>query len=106
MVPTTDAPTSLNLLKEDTNTIAIAIVGPSNDLHSYFDAIVRLMPTHSDSHIWEYRVDRIDVQNPDGLFNMYYDSRATCSSCPSNSVTVTLNNDRREWIPSIQIQNC
>ena len=93
-------------MKEDTNTIAIAIVGPSNDLHSYFDAIVRLMPTHSESHIWEYRVHRIDVHNPDGLFNMYYESRATCSSCTSNSVTVTLNNDRREWIPSIQIQNC
>ena len=91
-VPTTDAPTSLNYLKE--GTITIAIVGPSTDLQSYFDTIVRLMPSQSKSHIWEYRIDRIDVQNPDGLFNMYYDSRATCSSYTSNSVTVTLNNDR------------
>ena len=104
-VPTTDTPTSVNYLKEGTNTIAIAIMGPSTDLQSYFDAIVRLMPSQSESHIWEYRIDRIDVQNPDGLFNMYYDSRATCSSCTSNSVIVTLNNDRREWIRSIQIQN-
>ena len=81
-------------MKEDTNTIAIAIVGPSTDLQPYFDAIVRPMPSQSESHIWEYRVDRIDVQNPDGLFNMHSDSRATCISCTSNSVIVTLNNDR------------
>ena len=48
---TTNAPTSVNYLKEGTNTI----VAPSTDLHSYFHAIVRLMSTHSESHIWEYR---------------------------------------------------
>ena len=104
-MPTVDSPASVNLLKQGTNTIAIAIVGPSTDLQSHFDAIVRLMPTQAESHIWEFRVDRIDVQNAAGLFDMYYDSRATCTSCTDNSVTITLSNDRREWVSSIQIQN-
>ncbi|KAK8802893.1 hypothetical protein WA171_006564 [Blastocystis sp. BT1] len=38
-------------------------------------------------------------------FDMYYDTDISSSSCAENSLIVTLSNNRREWISSVQIQN-
>ena len=103
-MPTPDTPTSIDFLKEGSNTIAIAIVSPSDDLQSYFDAMVRLMPIPSESHIWAFRTTSFNVNNPDNAFDLSYHSQARVPYC-HNQFTLTLNDDRREWITSIQIQN-
>ena len=36
---------------------------------------------------------------------MYYSTNIYYSSCAANSLTLTLSNNRREWISSVQIQN-
>ena len=104
-VPTTEVPTPVEYIKQGSNTIAIAIVGPSSDTQSYFDAIVRLMPNQPESHIWEYSVSSSGVNGASNVFNMYYGSTAYSTSCSANEIVLTLEDDRREWISSVQIQN-
>ena len=75
---------------------------------SYFDAMVRLMPSEqSDSPIWEFTTTT-SVITGDGsnTFDMYYGTSLYYSSCAANSLTLVLSNNRREWISSVQIQNC
>ena len=40
----------------------------------------------------------------DSPFDMFYGSILYSSSCAANSLTLTLSNNRREWISSVQIQ--
>jgi len=104
-VPTTEVPTPVEYIKQGSNTIAIAIVGPSTDTQSYFDAVVRLMPNQPESHIWEYTVSSSGVNGASNAFNMYYGNTAYSTSCSANEIVLTLEDDRREWISSVQIQN-
>ncbi|KNB41255.1 hypothetical protein JH06_5606 [Blastocystis sp. subtype 4] len=66
--------------------------------------MVRLMPSEqSESHIWEFTTTSTgidDIQEGDMLNDF---SSSDCSN--TNSLTITLNNDHREWISSVQIQN-
>ena len=74
---------------------------------SYFDAMVRLMPSEqSDSPIWEFTTTTSGITG-DGsnAFDMYYGTSLYYSSCAANSLTLVLSNNRREWISSVQIQN-
>ncbi|KNB41312.1 hypothetical protein JH06_5723 [Blastocystis sp. subtype 4] len=69
--------------------------------------MVRLMSSEqSESHIWEYTATMSgitgSVSNP---FDMYHGTNIHYSFCTSNSLTLTLSNNRREWISSVQIQN-
>ncbi|KNB41245.1 hypothetical protein JH06_5618, partial [Blastocystis sp. subtype 4] len=65
------------------------------------------MPSEqSESHIWEFTASMSGITgtatNP---FDMYYSNSISSSSCTENSLIVTLSNNRREWISSVQIQN-
>ncbi|KNB41189.1 cadherin domain-containing protein, partial [Blastocystis sp. subtype 4] len=65
--------------------------------------MVRLMPSEqSESHIWEYTATTTgidDILEGDVLNYLY-----THDCSHDNSLTITLNNDRREWVSSVQIQ--
>ncbi|KNB41256.1 hypothetical protein JH06_5600, partial [Blastocystis sp. subtype 4] len=69
--------------------------------------MVRLMPSEqSESHIWEYTATMSGMYGAATYpFEMYYGNNIYSSSCSSNSLTLTLSNNRREWISSILIQN-
>ena len=108
-VPMQEGETEVSYLQQGTNTIAIAIVAISatSQRTSYFDSVVRLMPSTSESHVFEFSATGSGFSgaaaNP---FNMYYASTIYASNdCPANELILTLNNDRREWVSSVMIQN-
>ncbi|KNB41258.1 hypothetical protein JH06_5591, partial [Blastocystis sp. subtype 4] len=98
----------VTFLQSGSNTIAIAIVAIADSYTtSYFDAVVRLMPSEqSESHIWEYTATSTGMYGTATYpFDMYFGTYIYYSSCVDNSLIVTLSNNRREWISSVQIQN-
>ena len=103
-IPTTGA--AVDYLKQGTNVIAIAIISNAENKESLFDATVRLMTNHPESHIWEFTTDEDGVWGSgESFFSMDYSDTVEDSNCGENYVVVTLDNDRREWISSIQVQN-
>ncbi|KNB42200.1 hypothetical protein JH06_4495 [Blastocystis sp. subtype 4] len=107
-IQTSTVTSPVTFLQSGINTIAIAIVAIADSYTtSYFDAVVRLMSSEqSESHIWEFTATTSGFyssgSNP---FDMYYSTYITAYSCIDNSLTITLSNNRREWISSVQIQN-
>ncbi|KAK8800128.1 hypothetical protein WA171_004763 [Blastocystis sp. BT1] len=98
----------VTFLQSGSNTIAIAIVAIADSYTtSYFDAVVRLMPSEqSESHIWEFTATSTGITGTATYpFDMYYGTTIYYTSCAANSLTLTLSNNRREWISSVQIQN-
>ncbi|KAK8806653.1 hypothetical protein WA171_004334 [Blastocystis sp. BT1] len=97
----------VTFLQSGSNTIAIAIVAITDSYTtSYFDAVVRLMSSEqSESHIWEFTASSTGMIGATDPFDMYYGTTIYYSFCTSNSLIVTLSNNRREWISSVQIQN-
>ena len=103
-VPTSESPTPVDYLKQGTNVIAIALVSPSTALKSTFDAMVRLMPTESESHVWDFSLSSLEVKNAASAFDGYNNYHAYSSNC-SAELSLTLEKDRCEWISSIEVQN-
>lgn len=98
----------MQYLTQGQNVIAIALVAiAAEQTTSDFDAVVRLTTTHPASHIWEFTAEKekINYSNAESLFDMYYGTVVSSSTCDDNSITVTLNNDRREWVSSMEVQN-
>ena len=107
-VPTSTSETSVSYLQQGSNTIAFAIVAISATTQkaSLFDATVRLMTNEPESHIWEFTSTESGMYGTAAnVFSKYYSNSIYYYSCGDNSMIVTLNNDRREWISSVQIQN-
>ena len=100
-VPTSESPTPVDYLKQGTNVIAIALVSPSTALQFTFHAMVRLMLTESESHLWDISLS-LGVKNATNAFDEYNDYYS--SSC-SADISLSLEKDRREWISSIEVQN-
>ena len=107
---TRDAASATTLLS-GLNTIAIAIIPNQNattpnqnattpNQNAPFDAMLRLMTDQAESHIWEFT----STFSLDQAFDMYYYTFLTVSSA-TNAFSLTLNNDRREWIGLVTIQN-
>ena len=101
-----DGSNPVALLKQGTNMIAIGLVALSGQTTSDFDATVRLMTNEPEAHIWQLTGSVSGMSGSatypfDGYFNNYINY----SSCGSNSLTITLDNDRREWVNTVQIQN-
>ena len=99
--------TTVDLLKQGTNTIAIAIVGINDQsVESLFDATVRLMSDQPESHIWEFTGSVANlIGSADNAFDMSSTTVIQGNNCNANRLYVTLDNDRREWISSVMIQN-
>ena len=80
----------------------IALVSPSTALQFTFHAMVRLMLTESESHLWDISLSSLGVKNATNAFDGYNDYYS--SSC-SADISLSLEKDRREWISSIEVQN-
>lgn len=80
----------------------IALVSPSTALQFTFHAMVRLMLTESESHLWEISLSSLGVKNVTSALDGYNDYYS--SSC-SADISLSLEKDRREWISSIEVQN-
>ena len=87
----------MDLLKKGSNVIAIAIITMGEE-KSDFDASIRLMTNQGESHMWEMRgsVNGI-LGEAEYAFDGYYGTSIGQTSCSSNELTITLNNDRREY---------
>ena len=80
----------------------IALVSTSTALQFTFHAMVRLMLTESESHLWDISLSSLGVKNATNAFDEYNDYYS--SSC-SADISLSLEKDRREWISSIEVQN-
>ena len=80
----------------------IALVSPSTALQFTFHAMVRLMLTESESHLWDISLSSLGVMNATNAFDGY--NNYYSSSC-SADISLSLEKDRREWISSIEVQN-
>ena len=93
---------SAQYLKQGSNTIAIALIAmnPTSQKESHFDAVVRLMTNQQESHSWEYTTTKVRANAFDGYYATSYYNK-----CLDNEGVLTLDNDRREWISSVEVQN-
>ena len=100
--PSTHTSTHHYTLLSGLNTIAIAIIpNPNTNSTSSFDAMLRLMVAQAESHIWEFTSTSSLL---DQAFDMYY-STSLILSTSTNAFSLTLNDDRREWIGLVTIQS-
>ena len=89
------------------NVIAIALVAENaeSQKQSVFDAMVRPM-MDMESHIYDFSAisDGIDG-DPKNPFIVDHEEVITGKGHDSNSLIVTLDNDRREWVNAVEILN-
>ena len=101
-----DGSNPVTLLKQGTNTVAIGLFATSDQTAADFDASVRLMTDHPEAHIWEMTGSSSSISglysNP---FDGYFGATISSTTCTNNYMTITLNNDRREWVNTVQVQN-
>ena len=102
----TDSNPSINYLNQGSNTIAIALVAiSSTQTTSDFDCAVRMMGESSVSRVFDYTTGYSYISGyPSSIFYSYYSYSIYYSSCTTNYLTITFNNDRREWISSVVLQ--
>ena len=93
-------------LQTGSNTIAIALIANSDEsTNSTFNAALSLMGNNEYSRVFEYTYQASGaIQQMHGPFTFHHSDFIACTVCVSNSVSITFNNDRREWISSILIQ--
>ena len=98
---------STQYLRVGDNVIAIALVAENaeSQKQSVFDAMVRPM-MDMESHIYDFSAtsDGIDG-DPKNPFIVDHEEVITGKGHDSNSLIVTLDNDRREWVNAVEIQN-
>ena len=101
-----DSNPSVSYLIQGSNTIAVALVAiSSTQTTSDFDCAVRLMGDSSVSRVFDYSYASSYISGyPAYIFSSYYVYYIYYSSCTSNYITITFNNDRREWISSVVLQ--
>ena len=97
---------AVNYLQSGSNTIAIALIANSDTtVDSTFDAALMLLGNNEYSRVYDYTTTRDGGFNEVGsVFSNCYTNYASSSTCNDNSVTITFNNDRREWVSSALIQ--
>ena len=107
-VPKDSSQQVINFLQQGSNVIGIAIVAisPTTQKASLFDATVRLMTSEPEAHIWEFTGTMTNINGvATSPFNMDYRNVIEGYMCQDNSLIIVMDNDRREWVSSIQIQN-
>ncbi len=97
---------SVEYLQTGSNTIAIALIAiDTSQTTSDFDCALRLMGTSAVSRVFDYATAYSNIYgSPTYIMNFYYGYSVYYSTCQTNYYDVTFNNDRREWISSIEIQ--
>ena len=100
--------TSVQNLIEGSNVIAIALVASAaTQVSSSFDATVRLMTSHPEAHIWEFSGTATGFKSGgySAAFSMNSDYTLEVGECSANELVIALNDDRREWISAVEVQN-
>ena len=94
---------AVNYLQEGTNTIAVAIVAQTaSQTTSVFDCAVRLMGGVGNSRVFDYTLSYTSFSGfPNDLANLFYVNYISLTTCTDNYWTISFNNDRREWISSV-----
>ena len=98
---------STQYLRVGYNTIAIALVAENaeSQKQSVFDAMVRPM-MDSESHIFDFSATGNGIDgDPKNPFIIDHEEVITGKGHASNSLILTLDNDRREWVNAVEIQN-
>jgi len=100
-----DGSNPIALLKQGSNMIAIGLFAFSGQMAADFDATVRLMTNEPEAHIWEIDATLSGMMgDPLSVFDGYHYSMIRSMTC-KNELTITLPNDRREWVNMVQVQN-
>ena len=94
-------------LQSGTNTIAIALVANGDTpRNSTFDAALALIGENEFSRVFDYTTSTSgSASTSTEPFSHYYYAGVYGTTCTDNALTITFNNDRREWISSILIQS-
>lgn len=94
-------------LQSGTNTIAIALVANGDTSRdSTFDAALALLGNTEYSRVFDYTTTTSGSASiSTDPFTHYYYAGVYGFQCTDNSLTISFNNDRREWISSILIQS-
>ena len=101
-----DSQPAVSYLNTGSNTIAIALIqNADTNVISTFDATLNLMGSNEYSRVFDYSISTTGAistsLDPFSHYNGYSIYSAVCSQ---NSLTITFNDDRREWISSVLIQ--
>ena len=103
---TEDGSYPLSLLKQGSNTVAIGLIAVAGQTSADFDASVRMMTNEPEAHIWQFFASNSGISGSGmNAFDGYFGTNIYSNTCRDNSVTITLNNDRREWVNTVQVQN-
>ena len=89
----------IDLMNQVSNIITITVFRTMSERSVDFDALLCVMTNHG---MRDVRVDGI-VGDAFSIFDGYYDTHLSDSSCCSNSLTITLNKDGVEWVNTIEI---
>ena len=99
----------VNYLQQGQNTIAIAIVSTASTKTSFFDCALRLMGHESESRVLS--LDQLEVvaegpfmNDPRNLFRDYFFNQFQMAMCMDHFISVSFNNDRREWAGAVAVQ--
>ena len=99
----------VNYLQQGANTIAIAIVSTASTKTSFFDCALRLMGHESESRVLS--LDQLEVvaegpfmNDPRNLFRDYFFNQFQMAMCMDHFISVSFNNDRREWAGAVVVQ--
>lgn len=97
----------MDYLHTGQNTIAIATVAfTASQSTSYFDCAMRLMATDEESRVMEFDVaSSSSISYASNVFSKVYTNAIGMTTCDSNYLEVTFQNDKREWISSIILTN-
>lgn len=102
-----DGTPAATYLQSGTNTIAIALVANGDTTRdSTFDAALALLGSEEYSRVFDYTtMTSGSASVSTDPFTHYYYAGVYGTQCTDNSITISFNNDRREWISSILIQS-
>ena len=101
-----DSQPATSYLNTGSNTIAIALIqNADTTVASTFDATLSLMGSNEYSRVFDYTIATTGaISSSLDPFSHYYGSSIYSSVCSANSLTISFNDDRREWISSVLIQ--
>ena len=102
-----DGTPATSYLQTNSNTIAIALVANGDSTRdSTFDASLALMGDNEYSRVFDYTTSTSGSASVStDPFTHYYYAGVYGTLCTDNSLTISFNNDRREWISSVLIQS-
>lgn len=96
---------STDYLFEGQNIIAIAVIAQRrNQVVSYFDCALHLLPLIESSRVFEYNVASSSCISGSDGFVFHHSFLMKSVDCPNGDLVISFANDRHEWISSLVVQ--